>query len=192
VLEGEKPYTVYNHPGKVRLLGYMNHAHMGLYKDAINSSNVDITASRKYRFKYGAGLNVEQEITRDLGAFMRLGWDDGKTETWAYTEIDKTASLGLSLKGTLWSRPDDTVGLAEFINGLSSVHRKYLQDGGTGFIVGDGKLNYNYEKGTEFYYDYHLLKGFSITFDYQLIVDPGYNADRGPVSVFALRLHYGF
>jgi len=191
-IELEKPYTVYNHPGKVRLLAFANHAHMGKYKEAINSSNVDITESRKYRFKYGVGLNMEQEITQDLGAFMRLGWNDGKTETWAFTEIDKTASLGLSLKGTSWSRGDDTVGLAGFINGLSSVHRKYLQDGGVGFIVGDGRLNYNYEKGSEIYYDYHLPKGFSITFDYQLIFDPGYNADRGPVSVFSGRIHYEF
>jgi len=192
VLEVEKPYAVWSHPGKVRFLGYVNHAHMGLYKDAINDLNLDITQSRKYRYKYGAGINVEQEITKDLGAFMRFGWNDGKTETWAFTEIDRTASLGLSLKGASWSRGDDTVGLAEFINGLSSVHRKYLQAGGVGFIVGDGNLNYNYEKGTEIYYDYHLPKGFSITFDYQLIFDPGYNADRGPVSVFSGRLHYEF
>ncbi len=192
VLEGEKPYSIYSHPGKVRILGFVNHAHMGLYKDAINDPNVDITQSRKYRYKYGAGINVEQEITKDLGAFMRLGWNDGKTETWAFTEIERTASLGLSLKGTSWSRGDDTVGLAEAVNGLSRNHRKYLEAGGIGFIVGDGRLDYDYEKITEFYYDYHIAKGLSLTFDYQLIVDPGYNADRGPVSVFSGRLHYEF
>jgi high affinity Mn2+ porin len=192
VIEGEKPYTVCDHPGKVRLLVFANHAHMGDYRDAINSSDVDITESRKYRLKYGAGLNVEQGITKDLGAFMRLGWNDGKTETWAFTEIDRTASLGLSLNGSSWSRVDDTVGLAESVNGLSRDHRDYLQAGGVGFIVGDGKLDYEYEKNTEIYYDYHLARGLTLTIDYQLLVDPGYNAARGPVSVFSGRLHYEF
>jgi len=192
VLEGEKDYTIDDHPGKIRLLGYVNHADMGLYKDAVNSPDVDITESRAYRYKYGAGINIEQEITKDLGVFSRIGWDDGHTETWAFTEIDRTASIGLSLKGTSWSRPNDTVGLAELVNGLSGVHAQYLQEGGTGLILGDGNLNYNYEKVTELYYAYQLPQGFTVTFDYQFIDDPGYNADRGPVSVFALRLHDEF
>jgi high affinity Mn2+ porin len=192
VLELEKPYTLYTHPGKVRILGFLNRAHMGSYEEAINSPDVDITESRQYRFKYGAGLNIEQEITKDLGSFMRLGWNDGQTETWAYTEIDQTLTLGLSLKGNSWSRPDDTVGLAGLINGLSSEHRRYLEDGGLGFIIGDGKLSYAYEKIAELYYNYHLSQNFSVTVDYQFIADPAYNSDRGPVSVFSLRLHCQF
>ncbi len=191
-VEFEKPYSLYTHPGKVRILGFLNRAHMGDYEEAINSPVVDITQSRQYRLKYGAGFNIEQELTKDLGSFMRLGWNDGHTETWAYTEIDQSLSLGLSLKGTSWSRPDDVVGLAGLINGLSSEHRRYLEAGGLGFIVGDGKLNYAYEKIAELYYDFQLAKSFFLTLDYQFVADPAYNSDRGPVSVFSARLHCQF
>jgi high affinity Mn2+ porin len=123
---------------------------------------------------------------------MRLGWEDGRTEAWSYTEIDRTASFGLSLKGTGWSRPDDTFGLAGVINGLSHPHRDYLAGGGTGFMLGDGALNYGYEQILEMYYNYQLRRGLSLAFDYQFVQNPGYNKDRGPVHIFAGRIHWEF
>ena len=189
VLELENGYTVLNRDGKLRFLGYMNHAHMGKYKDAMDSPDIDVTESRKYRFKFGLGINAEQKITEDLGVFTRLGWNDGQTETWAFTEIDRTFSMGLSLKGGRWHRSKDTFGLAWVLNGLSKDHENYLKAGGTGFIIGDGALSYSLEKIIETYYDIHLVKQIFLAFNYQLINNPGYNSDRGPVSIFSSRLH---
>jgi len=188
--ELERRYTILNRAGTVRLLGFVNRAHMGDYKDAIDSPDVDITESRKYRYKFGSGINLEQTLTDDLGAFMRLGWNDGRTESWEFAEIDRTASLGFSFKGSKWHRPQDTVGLAGVINGLSKDHRDYLKAGGLGFILGDGNLNYEGERCLETYYNLNILKGAFLTFDYQLIDNPGYNEDRGPVSVFSMRIHF--
>ena len=188
--ELEKRYKLFNHDGAMRLLGFINRAHMGDYKDAIGSSGVDVSQSRKYRLKYGAGLNIEQELTKDLGAFARLGLNDGQTESWMFTEIDRTLSTGLSLKGPSWHRVNDTMGLAWAINGLSNNHHNYLNAGGSGFLLGDGKLNYSYENCLETYYSLNIIKGMFTTFDYQLINNPGYNGDRGPVSVFSIRFHF--
>lgn len=137
-------------------------------------------------------MNAEQELTKDLGTFMRLGWDDGQTETLAFTEIDRTASLGISLKGTSWRRPHDTVGLAGLMNGLSKNHRSYLAAGGFGFIIGDGRLDYAPEEILEIYYDLTIIRGISLAFDYQWVNHPAYNEDRGPVSILSGRLHYEF
>jgi high affinity Mn2+ porin len=140
--------------------------------------------------KTGVGLNIEQELTENLGFFARAGWNDGKHVSWAFTEIDQTISAGLSLKGTRWKRKDDVVGLAEVVNGISADHRAYLKAGGYGFIIGDGNLNYGHETITEAYYNAQLTKTFWVTFDYQLILNPGYNKDRrGPVHVFGFRGH---
>lgn len=188
--ELERRYKILNREGAIRLLGFINRAHMGKYKDAIDSADVDVTESRKYRYKFGSGINLEQALTNDLGAFMRLGWNDGRTETWAFVEIDRTASLGLSLKGSKWHRSNDTVGLAGVINGISKDHRGYLKAGGLGFMLGDGNLNYEGERCFETYYSLNILKGTFLTFDYQLINNPGYNEDRGPVSVFSMRIHF--
>ena len=204
VVEFEGRYTLLGgQPGKVRLLGFANHAHMGLYSAALDELRADpalgaanIVLSRAYRWKYGGAVNLEQAITDDLGAFLRLSADDGRTETWAFTEIDRSATLGRSLKGKRWNRADDVVGLAGVINGLSSEHRSYLKAGGTGIIVGDGRLNYAPEEIIEFYYDAKLPSfvtvlpvSASLTFDYQFVNDPGYNADRGPANIVGARLH---
>lgn len=143
--------------------------------------------------KTGLGLNLQQELTDDLGLFARAGWNDGKHATWAFTEIDQTISAGLSLKGSGWKRASDVVGLAEVVNGISADHREFLKEGGYGFIIGDGNLNYGHEAITEFYYNAQLTKTFWFSFDYQLVVNPGYNKDRqGPVHVFGLRGHVAF
>ena len=188
--ELERRYEILNRKGVIRLLGFINRAHMGKYKDAIDSSDVDVTESRKYRYKFGSGINLEQALTDDLGGFMRLGWNDGRTESWSFAEIDRTASLGLSLKGARWHRSNDTVGLAWVINGISKDHRDYLKAGGLGFMLGDGNLSYEGERCLETYYNLNIIKGTFLTFDYQLINNPGYNTDRGPVSVFSMRIHF--
>ena len=196
VAEFEGRYTFFGQPGKARLLGFANHAHMGVYRDALDELRADpglgqpdITRSRAYRWKYGGAVNLEQSITGDLGAFLRLSLDDGRTETWEFTEIDRSAALGLSLKGTRWNRTDDTVGLAGAVNGLSVDHRDFLAAGGTGILLGDGRLNYAPEALLEFYYDAKLCTFAHLMFDYQFVKNPGYNADRGPVSALAARLH---
>ena len=196
VTEFERRYTVKGHPGAIRLLGYLNHAHMGSYQGAINNfdqgKGIDIEATRDYRYKYGFGLNVEQELCKNVGVFSRLGWSDGHTEAWAYSDVDRTASAGVSVKGQPWNRPNDTFGLAGVVNAISRVHQEFLADGGVGILAGDGKLNYGWEKSLEAYYDFQIWKSLHGALDYQFIADPAYNRDRGPVSVFGARLHWEF
>jgi high affinity Mn2+ porin len=129
-------------------------------------------------------------LTDDIGFFGRLGWNDGHSESWAFTEIDRTASAGLVLGGRRWCRPYDRVGLAGVLNGLSGPHRHYLAAGGYGFIIGDGRLTYGPEQILEFYYSFQVTAGLAATFDFQEVVDPAYNRDRGPVSVVSLRVHW--
>jgi hypothetical protein len=180
----------------LRLLSFVNHANMGSYRDAINGylsgrdAVPDITEYRKQgRIKYGFGVNVEQEIAGPLRAFGRLGWNDGKNESFAYTEIDRTASFGADLAGKSWRRPDDKVGAAFVVDGLSGDHRRYLALGGLGFILGDGGLNYGLEKIFETYYTAHIYRGISFAADWQHVTNPGYNEARGPASVVGFRIH---
>ncbi len=167
---------------------------MGSYAEALRAQpvNPDVTATRAYRYKYGFGLNVEQEVTRDLGVWGRLGWSDGHTESWAFTPIDRTAALGLLLKGTCWARPNDTVGLAAAFNGIAAIHRDYLAAGGLDFALGDGQLKYQVESIIEFYYRCEVIKGIYVSGDFQEVFDPAYNQNRGPVTVGALLVHIEF
>jgi high affinity Mn2+ porin len=143
--------------------------------------------------KTGFYLNLEQELTSSLGIFTRIGWNDGKHASWAFTEIDQTVQLGISKKGIPWKRNGDVAGLAVVVNGLSSDHRAFLKAGGYGFIIGDGKLNYAHENILETYYSAQLTTFFWLTADYQLVFNPAYNKDRkGPVNVFAIRAHIAF
>jgi high affinity Mn2+ porin len=194
ILETEERWELGDHPGKLREWAYLNHAHMGKYREALAEMpvNPDITATRAYRFKYGFGLSLEQELSKDFGVFARAGWNDGQSESWAFTEIDATVALGMQLKGTRWRRPEDTVGLAAVCNGLSNAHRDYLAAGGLGFIIGDGRLHYAPEEILEVYYDWQLPKGINVAADFQGVNHPAYNQDRGPVAIFALRVHFAF
>jgi high affinity Mn2+ porin len=190
VLEWEERYSTGGHAGVVRSLVYWNRAHMGLYEAALGeSSPPDITLSRAYRSKVGVGLNWEQEIEDGVGAFLRAGTNDGRTETWAYTELDSSVSGGFSFDGKKWGRADDAFGIAGVASALSSDHRRYLEAGGYGFIIGDGRLNYEPERVLETYYAWKVVKGLTLTADYQFVANPGYNRDRGPVNVFAVRAH---
>ncbi len=186
-------------PGRattVRGLAYINHANMGSYKEAIagylsgKDSVPDITLYRKQgRVKYGFGLNAEQELTPLWRAFGRVGWNDGTNESFAYTEIDRTAEIGSDFRGRPWRRPEDKIGAAFVANGISDDHRRYLQLGGLGFILGDGGLSYGLEKIFETYYTAHIWRGISFAVDYQYVANPGYNQVRGPVSVVGFRIH---
>jgi high affinity Mn2+ porin len=179
--------------GAVRVLGYANRARMGSYGASLAlappGAAPDITATREEgRSKYGFGLNGQ----RRLGAFLffgRLGWNDGRTESFAYTEIDRTASFGALHAGSPWGRDEDSVRLAVVVSGLSDAHRRYLEAGGLGFQLGDGRLAYGPEWVTELDYDARLTAGVSVGLDAQLVVNPGYNRDRGPITVLGFRVH---
>jgi high affinity Mn2+ porin len=134
-------------------------------------------------------INLEQALTEDLGAFARFSWNGGRNEVMSFTDIDRSGQFGLSLKGGAWGRPEDAIGLAGVVNGLSSSHRAFLAAGGLGILVGDGRLNYATEDILEAYYRWQVCAPLSLTGDYQLVASPGYNRDRGPVSILAMRLH---
>ena len=185
--------------GVIRLLGYTNHAHMGLYRDAINAylngadEVPDITKHAKFSaVKYGFGLNAEQELTPNISVFGRLGWNEGQHESYAYTEVDQTFEAGGSYAGAAWSRPLDKAGLAFVTNAIKHDHQEYLKLGGRGFILGDGSLSYGREDILEGYYDLHAWRGLFYAFDTQFIDHPGYNTVRGPVVVFSVRAHVDF
>jgi len=192
VLEVETRHLIQDHPGKLRFMGYLNVAGMGNYTQAlqISPSAPDVTLTRQSgNKKYGFGFNAEQELSKSLGIFTRVGWNDGRTETWAFTEIDQTACIGLSVKGDSWQRPQDTFAMAELVNGLSNEHRDYLAAGGLGFIIGDGQLNYAPENIVEIYYSLHVIQALAVTLGSQEIYNPAYNRDRGPVTVWSVRVH---
>lgn len=190
--------------GAVRLLGYVNHANMGDYREANEKAlderaNGDPTATpviTDHPFgstkKYGLGLNFEQELPADLRVFGRFGWDDGSHESFAYTEVDQTFELGADLAGNRWSRPSDKIGLVMVSNAIKRDHQEYLALGGLGFLLGDGRLNYAREDILESYYTAHNWRGLFSSFDVQFIEHPGYNQDRGPVAVFSVRTHVDF
>src|SRR3984957_16302474 len=198
VFEGERRYSLGGHAGTVRLLGFLNHTNSGSYADAIKlgeqtgtTPNVD-AVRHVGTLKYGTGVNLEQEITHNTGFFVRLGWNDGKTQDFAFTAIDRLASSGVSVKGTRWKRKDDTVATSFTASGISGVHAVYLARGGLDFLIGDGRLNYAPEYVWESYYRARLFPGFFATFDLQHDTNLAFNHDRGPVWIESLRLHMEF
>lgn len=194
VVELETRYSLFGQPGKLRTLGFVNSTFSGSYRETLDNPalNLDISQTRRGRIKYGYAINLEQAVTDDIGLFGRWSWNDGRNEIMAFTDIDRSLSMGTSIKGVRWGRPDDVVGIAGAINGISRDHRDFLAAGGLGPLIGDGALNYRNERVLETYYALALNKALTFTADYQLIVNPAYNADRGPVSVFSGRLHGEF
>jgi len=194
VAELELRHSLWGQPGKLRLLGFVNSVFSGSYRETLDNPalNLDISQTRRGRIKYGYALNLEQAVTDDIGLFGRWSWNNGTNEIMAFTDIDRSLSLGTSIKGTRWGRPDDVVGVAGAINGLSRDHRDFIAAGGLGPLIGDGQLNYRHERVLETYYALALNKMLTFTADYQLLVNPAYNADRGPVSIFTGRLHGEF
>lgn len=195
-LEFEKRYTLNGQKGTVRVLGFLNNGKMGDYNKSIALSpvapNVDTTHAYG-RHKYGFGISADQYLTKDFGVFAKISYNDGHTQTWYFTEIDQSVSFGAQLAGTSWKRKDDVLGLAFVGNGISPQHRNYLAAGGYGFLIGDGKLNYSTEMIAELYYKLNAYQNkFFLSPDYQFIVNPAYNKDRGPVHVFSIRAHVEF
>jgi high affinity Mn2+ porin len=195
VAEIERRYSFRKHDGVLRLMPYANRFDGGSYVQALNiaaqtgnTPNVFAT-DRIGTLKYGLGINLQQAISKDVGVFTRLGWNDGKTQSFAFTAIDRLASGGVSIKGTRWHRKDDVVATSLTAAGLSAVHAEYLAQGGLDFLIGDGRLNYAPEYNWESYYSARLLPGFFGTFDVQHYNNPAYNHDRGPVTVYSIRLH---
>ncbi|HMH71892.1 MAG TPA: carbohydrate porin, partial [Bradyrhizobium sp.] len=194
VLELETRFSLFSQPGKLRTIAWLNSAFSGSYRETLNNPafNLDIAQTRTGRIKYGYVVSLEQALTDEVGVFGRWSWNDGKTEIMAFTDIDASLSLGASIKGTRWGRPDDVIGIGGAINALSSDHRDFIAAGGLGVLIGDGQLNYRRERILETYYAFALNKQLTLTGDYQLITNPAYNADRGPVHVFSGRLHGEF
>jgi high affinity Mn2+ porin len=200
IVELEERYSILEQPGKLRLGAFGNQGNSASYRQALAMVAADpsldinaVTASIRHTLpKYGFYANVEQQIVKDVGLFARASWNDGQNEILSFTDIDRSLSGGVSIKGSYWGRPSDTIGIGGAINGLSRAHRDFLAAGGIGLLIGDGQLNYRPEQILEAYYAYALGRGFTLTADYQFIANPAYNADRGPVSIFSGRLHGEF
>lgn len=201
-VEVERRYRLLKQPGTVRALAFRNASRAPAYTDATqqlvnglyNPDRPYILYGNGYGgIKYGFGLSLEQPFAHNSGFFGRVSWNDGQTATWAFTEIDRSVSAGVFLAGNRWKRPEDAIGLAGVINGISPEHAAFLNAGGTGFMVGDGRLpNYRTEQILEAFYKTRLTRTLFLTADYQLVAHPGYNGDRGPVNVFAIRTHVEF
>jgi high affinity Mn2+ porin len=196
-LELETRHTWAGHPGKFKLLAWIDQGKMASYQDAIllgqeTNSFPEVALVRRYSSRPGVVLNAEQELSSDVGAFLRLSADRGDKETYEFTDINQSLSAGLSIKGNSWGRRDDTIGIAGVLNRISGEAQSYFEAGGLGLLIGDGRLNYAPEKIAEVYYAWHPLSYASITFDYQQVSDPAYNQDRGPVSIYGVRFHANF
>lgn len=185
-------YSINSKAGQVQTTVFFNRAHMGNYRETLRNTpvNPDVTSTADYKnHKWGWIINAAQQFNNDLGAYLRLSWNDGKNETWAYTEIDRSANIGL-----VWNKDqsdeNDAIGLGFVLNGLSVPHRDYLSAGGYGFIIGDGRLNYAPEFITELFYRFNFFQNrLQLSPDFQFAVNPAYNKDRGPVPIFGLRTH---
>jgi high affinity Mn2+ porin len=200
VAEIEHRSTLWGQPGAIRLTGFLSRGDAGSYKDALAlSETTGLDASdaladvRHYQSRPGVSMNLEQALSDTIGVFARAGWADGNVEPWDFTDIDRTVAAGVSLNGKAWGRPDDTIGLGGVLNGISKEHAAWLNDGGLGILVGDGRLpKYATEKIFESYYSYAVTSAVMVSADYQFVSAPGYNPERGPVSVFSVRFHAQF
>jgi high affinity Mn2+ porin len=202
--EIERRWKINGHPGAIRFMPWVDEADFASFDvatallranppptDAPQGSESTIPAAAfAYRLKYGFCVNWEQELVKNVGLFSRLGWNDGHEAAWTYTDANWSASAGASIKGAAWCRPDDTVGILGVVSGASRDQQEFLEAGGTGILNGDGALNYSPEKVLETYYSFPIGKTAHFTFDYQFVADPAFNSARGPVSIFAIRLHW--
>jgi high affinity Mn2+ porin len=197
-LEVEERHTLFGQPGKLKLLGFLSHGRMGRYSEATALARqtgmpANIAAVRKAHNRAGVSLNLEQQLTEGLGVFAKAGWSQGAFEAFEFTDINKTVSLGLSVTGARWGRPDDTVGLAMAVNDASGEAKQFFAAGGLGILVGDGQLVHSGpEYILETYYSVAVFKFVKLSLDYQFVGHPAYNRDRGPVSIFGFRVHGEF
>ncbi len=196
--ELEVCHTLLGHDGKVKLLGFVNRGWMANYDDAVRlaaatGGTPDVSLVRRYGSRPGMVINLEQELAPALGAFVRASLNDGSKEAYEFTEINRSLAAGLSVKGELWHRPDDTLGFAAVVNGISDAAQRYFAAGGMGILIGDGQLpNYGPEKLAEAYYSAAVIERLTMTLDYQHVINPAYNRDRGPVSLYGVRFHLEF
>ena len=195
VTEGERDYAVFGQPGKLKLTGFISRARMGDYADAIryaeaNGTTPNVLDVRSYRSHAGLSGNLEQQVSDELGVFARAGFNDGHQQSYEFTDVNRTVSLGATLTGKRWGRADDAIGVAGVVNDISKDFKAYLADGGLGILIGDGQLTHSApEEILETYYNLAVVKAVHVTVDYQFIAHPAYNADRGPASVLGVRLH---
>lgn len=198
IAELERRHEIAGRTGRLAVTVFESRGRMGLLDDAVRlaestATPVDIAAVRSYRGRTGISLDVEQQLTAEFGLFARLGKAGGDVETYEFTDIDRSVSAGLSLQGGLWRRPADTLGLAAIDNGISAARERYLNAGGLGLLIGDGRLPHpGPEQIAETYYSFAVFELLRLTLDYQWIGHPAYNRDRGPASVVAVRLHAQF
>jgi high affinity Mn2+ porin len=196
--ELERRHELFGRAGKVLLTFFDSYARMGLLDAALDLAQQthalpDAALVRSWRSRIGADVSLEQELSENLSLFARLGKASGNVEIYEFTDVDRSVSAGLSLKGTLWRRPDDTLGVAAIVNGISGIREAYLNAGGLGLLIGDGQLPHpGPEKIGETYYSVALWQSVRLSLDYQFIANPAYNRDRGPVSVYAVRVHAQF
>jgi high affinity Mn2+ porin len=196
--EVEERHKLWGRDGKVEITGFLNRGRMASYADALRYAEDTgqapaLAPVRRYQGRPGISFNAEQDVTDDIGVFAHGGIADGSVEPYEFSDIDHTIAAGVSLKGVRWGRTDDTVGVAGVVNGISRIHEEYLNAGGLGILVGDGKLPHpGTENILETYYSVPVRRVAHVSLDYQLVDNPGYNRDRGPVSIFALRLHAQF
>ncbi len=198
--EIEERHELWGEPGKLKVTGFLSRGRAGNFQDALNLSNATgidpslaLALDRRFRNRPGVSVNLEQQVSENVGFFARAGYVDGSVEPWDFADIDRTVQAGLSITGKEWGRPDDTVGFAGVVNGLANSHEAYFAAGGLGILIGDGQLPvYRLEKIVKSYYNYALTTNLKIGVDYQLIIDPGYNGTRGPANVMAARVHWQF
>ena len=196
--EIEHRHTIRGRDGAVRLTVFRSRGRFGRFDDAlalglVTGTTPDLSLVRRRRSRTGADLNLEQAVTKDVGLFARVGLADGQVEPYDFTDIDHTASAGVQVAGASWGRPDDSVGVAGIVNGISRMHERFLDAGGLGVLIGDGRLPHpGAEAIGELYYRWAPVKALSLTLDYQLVGNPGYNRDRGPANVIGVRLHGQF
>lgn len=195
--EIEHAHQIDGQPGKLRLLVFHNRMVSGSFRDALaaaaaNGGTPSVADVRKEQDKYGLGIAGEQNLTSDIGVFFRASWNDGKTETYSFTEVERSVTAGVQVTGQRWGRAEDVLGVAAIRNGLSKAHQDYLAAGGTGVFIGDGRLNYRPEQIVEAYYNLRVTKSTTVALDVQKIFNPAYNADRGPVLVLGARVHTQF
>jgi high affinity Mn2+ porin len=192
--EIERRYSILDQPGKLAVTGFLTRGRMGNFEDAIQLTALtggpaNIAAVRQYQSRGGISMNLEQQLVPNVGLFVRAGIADGDKEPYEFADIDRTVAAGLSVSGMQWGRDDDTFGIAGVVNGISGAHQAFLNAGGLGILVGDGMLPHpGSEKIIETYYSFSVFST-KVTLDYQLIVNPAYNRDRGPVSVLGVRVH---
>ena len=195
--EFEQRYEIAGRKGKIKLLGFLNRADMGTYSAAVDLARLtnttpDTANVRQYASRPGAAINFEQEVTPTMGVFARASMNNGAYEAYDFTDINQSVVAGVSIKGNAWGRGQDTVGLLQVFNGLSSQAQAYFGAGGMGILIGDGHLNYGIERISEIYYNMVLTKHFAVGLNYQFVVNPAYNRDRGPANVFGIRVHAEF